>query len=499
MRRARFLGPRHWSHPGVNPTRNAATSGEEAGAVVTPHPGDPIGEHAIVVGAGMAGLLAADVLARWYESVTIVDRDRLPRGPQARQGVPQGRQLHALLARGQQVLETRFPGLTETMARAGAAVGDVLDDVRMHVSGHRLRSAPSGLIAVSASRGFLEHHVRRRVVQDPRVGVRDRCAVVGLIPSRNRRQVTGVEVVRQGEDAVETLPADLVVDASGRLSRLPRWLDGIGIDPPAETRVQLALSYATQPFRIDRDMLDGAIAVIHGMTPDSPRAAAVAVVENGTGMVTVGGIGDDRPPLDRRGFAAFAREVSNDVHDIAATAEPLGEPVPFRFSASTRRHYERHRHLPAGLVALGDGFCSVNPIYGQGMTLAALSTEALDAHLRRHRRVRPRRLHRAVAAAVDPAWQIVTGADLSLPVVPGEPSPVQRLLGRYMRRLHAASTDDTELSMAFTRVAGLVDPPAALLRPSIARRVLAPRPPVSDGDPSRPAPTDRGGYDDADS
>jgi 2-polyprenyl-6-methoxyphenol hydroxylase-like FAD-dependent oxidoreductase len=432
----------------------------------------PIAHRAVVVGAGIAGLLAARVLADHYEEVTVLDRDQLPHDDRARRGAPQGTHAHALLARGQQLLEARFPGLTAELAAAGATVGDALGDVRMHVSGHRLCSTDTGLVAISASRGFIEHHLRRRVEAMNGVSFSDRCDVLGITLVEDTRTVTGVRVLRRSDgSAEERIIGEVVVDASGRLSRVPAWLEAAGITPPEESRVEVDLGYASRRYRLDRRHLDGDIAVIHGMTPDRPRAGVAAALENGTGIITLAGIGDDRPPTDPAGFDRFASTVGELGH-IAGRVEPLDMPVPFRFPASIRRRVDGATCWPDGLVSLGDSFCSVNPIYGQGMTLAALAAEALDAHLHRYRRVRPKQLHRAIAATVDPAWQMVTGADLALPPVPGHPTPPQRLLGRYVRRLHTAAASDPILATEFARVAGLVDRPQALLRPSVVRRVL---------------------------
>jgi 2-polyprenyl-6-methoxyphenol hydroxylase-like FAD-dependent oxidoreductase len=426
---------------------------------------------AVVIGAGVAGLLAARVLGDRYDEVTIVERDRLPGDDQARRGVPQGAHAHALLARGQHLLEARFPGLTAELIADGATVGDVLGDVRMHLSGHRLRSAPTGLTAISVSRPFLEGHLRRRVTEMHTITIRDHCDVVGVSATADRR-ITGVRIVpRRDGSAEELLTCDAVVDASGRQSRMPAWLAHLDIGPPEETCVDVQLGYASRHYRLDRDALDGDIAVIYGMTAERPRGGGLAVLENGTGIATLAGLGDDRPPTDPERFNEFARSLP-EIHAVVEAAEPIDDPVPFRFPASTRRHYERHRHVPEGLASIGDGFCNLNPVYGQGMTLAALGADVLDRHLARYGRIRPRRFHRQLASRVRPAWQMVTAADLALPEVDGRPSPSQRMLGAYVHRLHAAAASDPTLSAAFIKVAGLTAKPATLLRPSTLGRVL---------------------------
>ncbi len=439
---------------------------------------EPIGAHAVVLGAGMAGLLTARVLADLYEEVTVIDRDAWPGGPQLRRGVPQGAHTHALLARGVQLLDELFPGFTADLVADGATVGDVLGDVRMSLSGHRLRRSTTGLTAVSVSRPFLEAHVRARVEQLGAVSFLERGDVVGLVTSSDRRRIAGVRLLRRRDHSAEELIAtETVIDATGRLSRTPAWLQTLGLDAPGEDRVEVGLAYASRRYRLDRAALGGDIAIIHGLSPDQPRGGVVAALESGIGLVTLAGIGYDRPPTDPDLFVEFARSLADpDIHDAIRHAEPLDDPVPFRFPSSVRRRYEHHRAIPDDFACLGDSFCCLNPVYGQGMTLAAQSAVALGRHLRRHRRLRPRQLHHELAAVVEPAWQMVTGADLALPGVPGHPSASQRLLGRYVRRLHAAATTDPELAAAFVRVSGLVDRPQALLRPSIARRVLTRRP-----------------------
>ena len=189
--------------------------------------------HAVVLGGGIAGLLAARVLADAYHEVTVVDRDGFARGSAPRPGAPQGRHIHALLARGQQVLEELFPGLTAELEACGAPVGDVLGDARLLFGGHRLARAATGLLALSASRPLLEDRVRARVRALPGVRFAPPGDVVGLRPSPDRRRVTGVRLLRRADgSAEEALAAALVVDATGRDSRAPAWLEALGFARP---------------------------------------------------------------------------------------------------------------------------------------------------------------------------------------------------------------------------------------------------------------------------
>lgn len=425
----------------------------------------------------MAGLLAARALAGSYGEVTLVDRDELPAGAGDRRGVPQGRQLHALLAGGQQALERLFPGLTDELVAGGVPVGDALADVHLAFSGARLRRAPTGLVLLSLSRPLLEHHVRARVLADPSVVLAPPADVVGLAATPDGRRVTGARVVPRGSREEEVLDADLVVDATGRGSRLPAWLVALDHERPAEERVAVDIGYGSCRFRLPDDALGGALGSVHAPTRARPRGAALARLEGGQWVLTLAGTAGDHPPTDLDGFVRFARAIGATEITAALQAGPaLGAPVAFRFPASVRRRYEHIKDGPVGLVVVGDSVCSFNPVYGQGMTVAALEALALREHVRRAVPVDTRRLQRQVGRCVDPAWQLALTADLDQPGVGGRRRPGTRLMTGYVRRLHAAAANDADLATAFVRVSGLVDPPAALLRPRTVLRVLRHRP-----------------------
>jgi 2-polyprenyl-6-methoxyphenol hydroxylase-like FAD-dependent oxidoreductase len=437
---------------------------------------DRAGDHAVVLGGSIAGLLAARVLAEAYPQVTVVDRDALAPGSVPRRGAPQARHIHALLAGGQQVLEQLFPGLTTELVAHGAPVGDVLGDTRLVFGGHRLARAEAGLVAVSASRLLLEDRVRARVRALPGVRFAPASDVVGLRSSPDRRRMTGTRLLRRADgSAEEVLDADLVVDATGRGSRAPIWLEALGFDRPDEDRVRVDVGYATRRYRLAADALDGDIACLHGPTPDRPRGGALARLEGGTWMLTLFGFLGDHPPTHPEGFDAFARTLrSPDLHDAVRVGEPIDDPVPFRFPANVRRRYERIRHLPEGFVVMGDAMCSFNPIYGQGMTVAALQALALRSCVENGDQHLTRRFFRAAAKVADHAWRMATGGDLALPGIEGPRTIQVRLVNAYIDRLLAVAAHDPAVAASFMRVAGMVDPLPTLLRPALAMRVLRP-------------------------
>jgi 2-polyprenyl-6-methoxyphenol hydroxylase-like FAD-dependent oxidoreductase len=433
-----------------------------------------IGERAVVLGASMAGLLAAQVLSDGYGQVTVVDRDELPEAPMHRRGVPHGRHLHALAARGQQALEELFSGLTAELVADGVPAGDMLADTRLYFSGHRLRRAPTGLGLLCASRPVLEGRVRARVRALPNVRFVDRCDVVGLTTTPDRRRVTGARLFRRADgSAEEVLGADLVVDATGRGARTPAWLEALGYRRPPAAQVRVGLGYATRIYRLPPDALGGDLAVLQAATPRHPRAGALQVLEGDRWMVTLAGILGDHPPTDPGGFLDFARSLRfPDIYEAVRDAEPVDDPVAFRFPASVRHHYEQLDRFPDRLLVMGDAVASFNPIYGQGMSVAALEALALRRHLEHGTAPRPRRWFRELARVVDVPWDIAAGGDLVFPGVQGRRTAKVRLVSAYLARLHAAAAHDADLAGAFLRVAGLVAPPGSLLRPGVAVRVL---------------------------
>lgn len=437
---------------------------------------------AVVLGGSIAGMLTARALADTYGRVIIVDRDELDGdvSSKPRRGVPQGRHAHGLLAAGRQAIEELLPGATDELTAAGVPTGDVLGNLRFFTGGHWLRQAETGLVGVAASRPYLESYIRSRVTALPGVTVRAGTDIVDLDTSADRTRVTGVRVQSRtpGSEA-ELIPARLVVDATGRGSRTPQWLEDLGYERPQEERLAVDLAYVTRQYRMNSQDMRGDLGVIVGPTPGTPRGAFVQVTEGGRSVVTLFGILGDHPPTDDEGFSAFAKSAPRpDVHELISGAEALSEPVLYKFPYSMRRRYERLRRFPAGLLVIGDAVSSFNPLYGQGMSVAALEARALYRQLAGGGSdgggTEPswRRYFASVKSVVDTPWQMSTGADLSFPGVEGERTAATRLLNRYVARLQAAASHDAVVARTFTGVSNLVTPPGHLMRPGIALRAL---------------------------
>jgi 2-polyprenyl-6-methoxyphenol hydroxylase-like FAD-dependent oxidoreductase len=431
----------------------------------------------------MAGMLAARVLADHFDAVTLLERDTFPETPAARTGLPQGRHAHALLERGRRIVERFLPGLTEELVRAGAELMDFTRDFAwLAPSGWYLR-VPSDLPMLACTRDLIDWCVRRRVTALTNLRVRERVDLAGLArrPQGGTR-IAGVRLrfrTAAGEIDLggEVLAADLVVVADGRHSRLPEWLSDLGYEPPEETVVNAFHGYASRSYRRPAGFApDWKALYIQQAPPGDPRGGIIQPVEGGRWMVSLFGGDGDYPPTGDAGFLAFAQSLrSPALYEALAAAEPLTPVVSQRATENRLRHYDRLGRFPDGIVAVGDAVCAFNPVYGQGMSAAALGAEVLDRWLweEAHRgpgggRVFQRRLARATA----PAWQLATGADYRFRAVAGAPQGrVARLTGRYLDAVMRAATRRPWVRRRLADVLQLLRPPSALFGLSVLARV----------------------------
>jgi 2-polyprenyl-6-methoxyphenol hydroxylase-like FAD-dependent oxidoreductase len=435
--------------------------------------------HAVIIGGSMAGLLSARVLSDHFERVTVLERDE-PEGSQPRKGAPQGRHIHVLLEAGLKTLESLFPGFTEELRAHGAEHIDMARDTAWYHCGTWKPRFESDFQSVLATRPHIEAAVRRRVSARPNVVLRHGVSVDSLVTDTERSRVTGVRL--KGASGDETLEAALVVDASGRGTRTPRWLESLGYGQVEEEAVDIDLAYTTRLYEPPANPPgDWKLLAAYPRAPGGVRAGFISRVEGGRWIVSLNGYFGDHPPTDDAGFLDFARSLQGaDFGAALKHAVPLTPAVTHKIPSSRWFHYERLRRWPEGLLAVGDAVCALNPIYGQGITVASLSMRLLTECLAAQARTSPGRVdglaprfQRRLPEAIALSWLLSTTMDLKYPQATGKRPYGLGLLHWGFTTLIDQTSKDLAACRTFYEVLHMRRGMEALLKPGLLGGFLA--------------------------
>jgi 2-polyprenyl-6-methoxyphenol hydroxylase-like FAD-dependent oxidoreductase len=440
-----------------------------------------IGDRAVVIGAGMGGLVAARALADSFREVLVIERDNLPLASEHRTGTPQSRHVHALLAGGQHALDKLFPGFEEELAQAGAVPLRVGLDARIEMPGYDpFPQRDLGWHVYSMSRPLIELTVRRALHRRTNIAIRPRCRVLEITAASDGAAATGIRWAGPSGNS-ETIVADLIVDASGRGHPTLALLDVIGRDRPKETGIGVDIGYSTAVFAIpDEAPSDWKGLRIMPQTPASSRGGLMLPLEGNRWMVSLGGRYDEKPPGDPDGFLAFTRDLRTPtLYHAIRHAKPEGEPARYGLPASVWRHFERLDGFPRGLLPFGDAICRFNPIYGQGMSVAA--QEALLLHRLLHDRADESDPLAGLAKAffaeaqglIETPWSLSAVPDFVFPQTLGErPADLDRRL-QFGRALNRLAAEDADVHRQMLEVQHLLKKPNILREPELVRRVEA--------------------------
>ncbi|WP_199442798.1 FAD-dependent oxidoreductase [Umezawaea beigongshangensis] len=425
---------------------------------------------AVVLGGSIAGLLAARVLADHAERVVVVERDEITGSPAPRPGVPQSAQVHTLLPGGRRQLDRWFDGFSHEAVAAGAVLTGP-ENLRSYYNG-RLKVRTPDIDFLSSSRPFLEALVRRRTTSLPNVvPVRGRALGVDLADGR----ATGVRYeTPEGETVLQD--ADFVVDAMGRSSRLGDWLASAGWQKPEMRRMNIDINYTTARFQRKESTPGVTTALAFWELDRLPAGLAPAMcsaIEDDQWTIMFGGFGDDKPGRTPEEFRRICRALPQAFAD-AVEGEMIGEIQPYKQADSRRRDYHLLDRFPARLVGVGDAVAAFNPIYGQGMSSAALHASCLSEHLRSTPDLSApaRHFFALQRVVVDAAWQTSATPDLALPHIDG-PYPRGYHLTRWVTtRMIDATVTDVEVSSRFNAVTEMRTHPSTLLTPGVLVRTL---------------------------
>ena len=423
----------------------------------------------IVIGGGLSGLLTARVLADTGATVTVLERDAYPTAPSSRTGVPQGHHVHVLLRKGYDILCRHFPDLEAALAEAGAPRLRPTRDLIYHGPGGLCPRFDADFEVVLPSRNLLEWGVRAQLAKDPRVTVRTGCKVDGL--RGDDAQVVGV---RLGD---ELLDADLVVDASGRTSRAPKWLDALGSTAPEENAIPSKNAYATWWMRHPEPPDDWRGIALLPQMPNGRRAGFINPAEDGLFIVTLAGTQGEEPPVKPEAFLEFARSLPEPrIAAFIESAEPVGPIRAWRRMGNRIRHYDRLRNPPGGFVVLGDAYCAFNPVYGQGITVGAMEADALGKMLARrddvHTTAFVRAFYRQLRGIVRIPWTMATSQDIRQTEGAEAMDWATRMSTPYMDSFLRLITQNPQAYLTFLQVVHMVRPPTAVAQPRFLLPVL---------------------------
>ncbi|HTY54737.1 MAG TPA: hypothetical protein VMB26_06040 [Candidatus Binataceae bacterium] len=443
-----------------------------------------LGHHAIVIGGSIAGLMTARVLADYFDRVTILERDQIDLTPAVHKSVPQGHHLHALLLGGQQVMSALYPGFTDNLIGLGAVrmriatdVAWMLPDGKAYTRTGSVREPRDlGIDIYAQSRGLLEHCIRQCTLAFDNIKLETGASVQDLIYDGS--QVRGVRYDQQGNS--HSLDGDLIIDAGGRGSHAPRWLKQLGFEAPAETTIGVDFAYSSAKFRLPDFNEPERLLIFVGPPPRFANGAILEQIEHNTWHVSLGGRFGDYPPTDDEGFRAFTRSLPNPkLYDYLKDAERISDIMHFRFPTSVQRHYERLDSFPNRFVVLGDAISSFNPIYGQGMSSAAMQVKALQ-QLLLERAADSRGLEGLASAFFPKAaeviatpWILAATTDFAFPRTRGERPPNLADSIRYGVALEALAAEDPGVQLLMTEVFQLAKPIFVLMEEPLRSRAMA--------------------------
>ncbi|WP_051620480.1 FAD-dependent oxidoreductase [Paenibacillus sp. UNC451MF] len=440
---------------------------------------------AVIIGGSIAGLLTARVVSDYYEEVLIIDKDQFPEQPEDRNGTPQAFHPHRFTQRGKMITARLFPGYEDDLLAQGSpsSLNKTIHNTNPH--GSMVGKYPRN--DIKFSRAVLEWVLRKRVNQITNVRFFPNHDVIHLVSNSDHTTVTGIQVrERRHQGQQSTLAADMVFDASGRSSKLSAWLEEMGYDVPTPDFLKVDLGYSTRRYKLPSHLTHLAdewdAIVMAGQPTNGTFAGCFSFIENNVAEMLLYRPGGHFPPTDAQEFEQAIAGLPNPIiSDILQQLEPLTPPRGFRVPKLYRQHYERMQQWPAGLLVLGDAFCIYDPIFGQGMTVAAIEAEALEGCLKQHwNEPQPhfeQRVLQKIQEVIEPAWWLNCANDLQwegVEYISAEPlkeiSWGQKYMDLYLK--HATTTQDWKLYGLYWAVNTLSISPSEIMKPQMVTTVL---------------------------
>ncbi len=443
-------------------------------------------QRAIVLGAGIAGLFTARVLSNHFDEVFVLERDSLKEEDKLRAGVPQARHLHQILAKGQTVMQELFPTLAEDLATAGSPeLHWGVDNIIFNENG-QLPAVESGIITNTCSRTTLEGIIRKRLLEYKNVQILENHRVQCLIASPDNKVIQGVRFNIDPDKGIRELYADLIVDATGKSSKSPQWYQDLGYPEPDSTYINAHVGYSTCWFEIKPEKANDFVMIqIADLISDPPpgkgqRSGVIIKMEENRFAAILTSNNKDYPPTDLEGFLEFSRTLRSDTfYNLLKDATALTPVYGSRSTYNLWNHYEKLDTIPENYLIIGDAVCSLNPLFGQGMTVAALEAQLLDNLLSERAGMHfdgfAQQFQKKLAKNLGFTWELSTAKDKITPGVEGDvkgATIVDKAQSIYFEWVLQAMEHDKDVLIAFFEVLNMIRTPLWLVQPHILFRVL---------------------------
>lgn len=432
------------------------------------------GKRAIVIGGSIAGKLSARVLSEFFEEVIVVEKDQKNDSIAIRKGVPQGSQGHVLLKGGEEIIEELFPGIIDEMVKEGSTVSDFAQDLLWFHHGYQKNRFNSGMSIIQQSRPFLEWHIQKRMENFPNIDFRYGCKVTKLLLNA-KKEISGLTVEKLDGKQMN-LSGDLVVDASGAASFTPRWLEELGFNKPEKAEVKVDLFYASMIFgKLATGDSNWHSLLIYPKPPKQSRGGTISPIEGGRHLVTLLGYGIEPLPSDHPSFLQYAKNLDQpDLYEAIKTAVPESGIQIYRFPAFRRYHYDKLNQFPAGLLVMGDSFCRIDPVFAQGMSIAAMEAEVLRKMLKtfKTKEKLTKEFHRNISKIIDIPWLIALTEDFRFRHTSGKKPIGLSILQKYVKNVVLACSHNEKIYRQFMKVLHLKAHPVSLFKPAILYGVI---------------------------
>jgi 2-polyprenyl-6-methoxyphenol hydroxylase-like FAD-dependent oxidoreductase len=431
---------------------------------------------AIVIGGSMAGKFAAKALSTSFKEVIILEVGDKWDGKASRKRVPQSDHPHVLLKGGEKAIEELFPTITNELIKAGSIINNFTRDLKWHQFGLWKQPFIGEVHMIQQSRPLLEWHIQKRIDQISNITITYKTLVNGLLVDGKLNKVCGVKVKYLETGMQEEVHADIVIDASGFGSKSMEWLREYEIEVQEE-KVRIDLFYATKMFQLKENQeLDCCNMLMSPSFPENPYGVLIQTIEDNRYFVTFSGYANEKAPQTDDEFYDFAENLSiSNVTDFLNKAEGITDIKTYKIPYQVRRRFDLVNNVPEGLLVVGDAQCRFDPVFGQGVSVAAMEAHQLQLLLQSRKQLDKtftQQFYKKTADIIEIPWDMTTTEISRHPQLKRELTTKQKFQLWYTKQIYRLSASDSDVYIRLVRVMNLIRSPFHLFHPKVLLAVL---------------------------